>query len=310
MAALKLAVVAMLVALCGEAAGAEPSPPIKVLIIDGFSNHDWAHTTALIRGILDATGRFQVDVATCPAKSTDPAFAAFRPRFNQYDVVLVNCNSLGNGGQWPGPVRSDFVSFVRDGGGVFIFHSANNSFADWPEYDRIIGLGWRGKNAGTALAIDKDGAVRRIPPGEGQGTSHGARTDRVVHRLGDHPIHAGLPRNWMTAAIEVYTYARGPAENVDVLSWAEDPGAKSRWPIEWTVSYGKGRVYNSTFGHVWRGESDPPGMRCAGFQTILVRALQWLARRPVDFPVPSDFPGESRAVLRALPGSKAEARPN
>ena len=86
----------------------------------------------------------------------------------------------------------------------------------------------------------------------------------MVHRMGDHPIHAGLPRAWMAAKIEVYTYARGPAEDLRVLSWAEDPATQTRWPIEWTVDYGKGRVYNSTFGHVWRDESNPPGMQCAG----------------------------------------------
>ncbi len=284
---------------CGLAQAAA-EPPIRVLIVDGFSNHDWAHTTALVRTVLQPTKRFHVDVATCPAKSTDPAFATFRPRLAGYDVVLLNCNSLGSGGQWPAELREDFVTFVRDGGGVFVFHSANNAFAGWAEYDRIIGLGWRGKDAGTAITIGPDGDILRIPPGAGAGTSHGARTDRVVHRLGDHPIHAGLPRSWMAAMIEVYTHARGPAEDLTVLSWAEDPATKTRWPIEWTVSYGKGRVYNSTFGHVWRSEADPPGMRCAGFQTILVRALQWLAERPADFPVPPDFPGDTQAVLRPL----------
>jgi type 1 glutamine amidotransferase len=283
---------------------AEAEPPIRVLIVDGFSNHDWARTTALVREVLEPTNRFQVDVATCPAKSTDPAFAMFRPRLSDYEVVLLNCNSLGSGGQWPAELREDFGKFVRDGGGVFVFHSANNAFAGWAEYDRIIGLGWRGKDAGTAITIGPGGDMVRIPPGEGAGTSHGARTDRVVHRLGDHPIHAGLPRSWMAAMIEVYTHARGPAENLDVLSWAEDPATKTRWPIEWTVSYGKGRVYNSTFGHVWRGEADPPGMRCAGFQTILVRALQWLANRPADFLVPSDFPSDTQKVLRPLKDAK------
>lgn len=282
-------------------ARAETNPPIKVLIVDGFSNHDWQRTTAFVRGILEPTGRFAVTVATCPARMDDPAFTFFRPRFADHDVVLLNCNSLGNGGQWPGAVREDFVDYVREGGGVYILHSANNSFPGWADYDRIIGLGWRGKDMGRAIRIEADESLHFIPPGEGSGTGHGPRTDRVVHRLGDHPIHTGLPRAWMAAMIEVYTFARGPAENVAVLSWAEDPATHVRWPIEWTVEFGKGRAYNSTFGHIWRDEKDPPDARCAGFQTILVRALQWLARRPADFPIPADFPDAMKPVLRDLP---------
>ena len=126
--------------VCRAAGSVKSNTPIRVLIVDGFSNHDWAHTTKLIRGILEKTGRFSVDVATCPATANDPAFATFRPQFSRYDVIIQNCNNLGNKGEWPVAMRQDFVKFVRKGGGVYIFHSANNSFADWDEYNQIIGL--------------------------------------------------------------------------------------------------------------------------------------------------------------------------
>ncbi|MCB1129070.1 MAG: ThuA domain-containing protein, partial [Verrucomicrobiae bacterium] len=205
------------------------------------------------------------------------------------------------GSSWPAGAREAFERFVTNGGGVFILHSANNAFRDWPAYDRFIGLGWRSKDQGWALGVRPDGTLHRIPPGEGGGTSHGARTNRLIHRLGNHPIHEGLPREWMTPEIEVYTHARGPAEGLTVLSWTTDPETGTGWPIEWVVSAGKGRVYNSTFGHVWRDEPNPSNLRCAGFQTLMVRALQWLAKRPVTLPVPDDFPGREAPVLRPLP---------
>jgi|SRR6516162_613165 len=37
---------------------------IRVLIVDGFSNHDWKQTTVLLRGILKAAGGFEVSVST------------------------------------------------------------------------------------------------------------------------------------------------------------------------------------------------------------------------------------------------------
>ena len=283
----------------GSLEAASASPRIRVLIVDGFSNHDWQRTTGELRGILEPTGLFEIAVSTAPSRTNDAAYAVWRPGFGDYDVVIQTCNDIGgNGPSWPAPAREAFERFVRGGGGVFIFHSGNNAFASWEAYNTIIGLGWRKKDYGWALRVRPDESIERIPPGEGAGTSHGARTDRVIHRLGDHPIHTGLPRRWKTPLIEVYTYARGPAQDLTVLSWAGDPGTQERWPMEWVVEYGRGRAYSSTFGHVWRGETDPVDMRCAGFQTILVRALQWLARHPVTYPMPPDFPGEDATVLR------------
>src|SRR4029077_12566846 len=207
------------------------------------------------------------------------------PELKKFDVVIQTSSDLfGKGPIWCAPARDAFERFVREGGGVLVLHSGNNAFADWDAYNKIIGLGWRKKDYGYALRVGADESIERIPPGQGAGSNHGPRSDRVIHRIGDHPIHAGLPRTWMTPMIEVYTHARGPAENLTVLSWAEDAKTQEHWPIEWVVQYGEGRIYNSPFGHVWRDETDPVGMRCAGFQTIFVRALQWVAKRPVTFP--------------------------
>jgi hypothetical protein len=286
----------LVLVFAGRLAGAEPQ--IRVLIVDGYSNHDWRLTTELIRGIVEPTGLFAVSVSTAPATNDAAGWDAWRPKFSDYDVVIQTCNDLGGGPSWPRVVQEDFESFVRNGGGVYVWHAGNNAFAGWPAYNEMIGLGWRKKDFGWALSIDPGGKIVRIPAGEGRDTGHGTRLDTVVQRLGDHAIHAGLPRAWKTPDIEVYYYARGPAQNLEVLSYGYDPETKTNWPLEWTVAYGQGRVYTSTFGHVWKGDTQPDRMRCAGVQTIVVRALQWLAGRPVTFPVPADFPSADRVSVR------------
>jgi hypothetical protein len=273
-------------------------PPVRVLIVDGYSNHDWRLTTGLIRGILEQAGGFKVGVSTAPPTKDAPGWDGWRPRFADHEVVIQTCNDLGGGPAWPRAVQEDFEAFVQAGGGVYVWHAGNNAFADWPAYNEMIGLGWRKKDFGAALAVDSDGRTVRIPKGDGQDTGHGARVDTVVHRVGDHPIHAGLPRAWLTPDIEVYHHARGPAQDLEVLSWGLDPETRMNWPLEWTVRYGRGRVYTSTFGHVWKGDTQPARMRCAGLQTVMVRALQWLAGRLVDFPVPPDFPTAERVSVR------------
>jgi hypothetical protein len=52
---------------------------IRVLIVDGFSNHDWSQTTALLRGILARNSLFQVAVSTAPGNTDDTAWGAWRP---------------------------------------------------------------------------------------------------------------------------------------------------------------------------------------------------------------------------------------
>jgi type 1 glutamine amidotransferase len=276
-------------------------PITRVLIVDGFSNHDWRQTTELIRDILESNrAGFRVDVSTAPQTTNAADWAAWRPKFSDYDVVIQNCNDYGQHISWPEPVKKDFVNFVQNGGGVYIFHSAENAFTGWKEYEQMVGLCWRHADYGTAIHVNDDGSLVRIPPGTGSGTGHGPRGNVLVTRRGDDPIHAGLPRQWLSPDMEVYYYARGPAENVDVLAYARDskPGLGLLWPVEWTTTYGSGRVYVSTYGHVWRGDVQPASMRCAAVQTIIPRAVLWLGYRDINIPVPPDFPGTNAVSVR------------
>ena len=273
---------------------------IRVLITDGCSNHDWQLTTRAIRAILEPTGLFEVSVSTAPPAAAAPGWDTWRPKFSDYDVVIQHYNDINGGAPWPAGVQAAFEDFVRAGGGVYVWHAGNNAFPDWPAYGRIIGLGWRKKDQGDALQVGDDGTIVRIPSGEGANTGHGKRFDALVVRLGDHPIHAGLPRRWRAADIEVYHHPRGAAENVEVLSYANDlVRTRLNWPVEWTVTFGAGRVYTSTLGHVWKGDVQPVTVRDAGVQTLLIRALQWLAQRPVTYLVPPDFPTEGATSIRA-----------
>ncbi|HUX44396.1 MAG TPA: ThuA domain-containing protein [Terracidiphilus sp.] len=295
-------------------AGLSPAFPkahggkIRVLIVDGFSNHDWRQTTLLLRRILDEAGGFDVSVSTMPSMGS-AEWAKWRPEFAAYDVVIQTCNDNGGNGElagvkelpeWPEAVKKEFVEYVRNGGGVYIYHAAENAFVGWKAYEQMVGLSWRRADYGTAIRLTKDGKLVRIPPGVGHGTEHGPRGDVLVRRLGNDAIHKGMPRAWMSPGLEVYVYARGPAKHVHVLAYAQDdvPGLGMLWPVEWTTAFGKGRVYISTYGHVWDGDEQPASMRDSAVQTIIPRALEWLARRPVTFPVPADFPGPDAVSVR------------
>lgn len=294
---MRLLVLFLLLCFPGLAEGAT-----KVLIVDGFSNHDWKRTTANLVQLLNHKGGYDVEVSTFPVAGTKEEQEKWCPEFSRYDVLIQNSNGGPSGGiAWPEEARRNLEKYIAGGGGMMAFHSANNAFREWKEYNRMIGLAWRDAAFGTALVISPQGEIVRIPPGEGRGTSHGERIDALVTRLADHPITRGLPRQWRAADIEVYSYARGPAENVTVVSYAKEPVTGLNFPIEWTVSYGRGRVYTSTLGHVWTGESNLKGVQCAGFQTLFFRALDWLSGKRPDSSVPADFPTIEKTSLRKIP---------
>ncbi|MDB4384500.1 ThuA domain-containing protein [Opitutaceae bacterium] len=281
-------------------AAAAARADINVLILDGFSNHSVEKTTQKIQDILASDPRFIVSLSTMPAFDSEE-WKDWHPKFADYDVVVQTCNNIFNKTiSWPDRVKTDFEAFVRNGGGLYIYHSANNAFADWPEYNKMIGMGWRAADYGKAIEI-KDGQIVEIPAGEGGKTFHGPRVDAVFNRFGDHPIHANLPRRWKSADVEIYAYTRGPAENLTVLSYALNPKSGMSFPTEWVVEYGKGRTYTSTYGHYWKNQENPTGVRDVAFQTLMMRAIQWLAKEPVTQTVPANFPTETETSLQDVP---------
>ncbi len=280
------------------AAFAQKKKPVSILIIDGFSNHDWQQTTVLTKAILEESGLFTVDVTTIPADSIERQ--QWKPSFEKYSAIIQNSNNIFQWHlKWPRHAEQQLENFVKKGGGLYILHSANNAFTHWAEYDKMIGLGWRPKTTGYALEIDSNKNIIRIPPGEGAATGHGNRFDAVIKKYTNHAINNDYPTQWKTANMEVYNYPRGAAENVTVLSYTYDSTATHRyWPVEWVVNYGKGRVYNSSMGHLWKGDVYPEAYRCIGFQTTLIRVTEWLATGKVTYPLPSNFPGAEQVSMR------------
>ena len=278
---------------------AQKNRPIPVLIVDGFSNHNWKQTTTVTKWILEKSGLFKVNISTIPSDSAEQA--SWRPEFKNYAVIIQNTNNIQNLLlRWPRHVEKELEEYVKKGGGLYILHSANNAFPHWKEYNKMIGLGWRPNTVGYALEIDSNKNILRIPPGKGKGTGHGDRFNAVIQILNRHPINNNYGDQWQTANTEVYYFPRGPAENLTVLSYAYDStGTHRMWPVEWIVTYGKGRVYNSSMGHLWSGEVYPPAYRCIGYQTTVIRATEWLATGKVTYPVPDNFPTKDSLSLKS-----------
>jgi hypothetical protein len=276
---------------------------LRVLIVDGVNNHDWAAATHAISEILAATALFSVEVSTSPPRGAPPeAWNTWHPDFFRYDVVINNFNGghLEDGIEWPASVQESLRKFVHGGGGLVVYHAANNAFLKWKAYNEMIGLGWRSKSFGPGLAVSDDDKIVIIPKGTGLEPGHPDRMEFQVHvRDTHHPITAGMPRVWMHPSEQLTHGQHGPAEGLTVLTYAHSPVSNRNEPMDWVRRYGRGRVYTTMLGHTWVGESTI-NLDCVGFQTLLARGVQWAATGSVTIPIPADFPGPERISLRKL----------
>jgi type 1 glutamine amidotransferase len=82
------------------------------------------------------------------------------------------------------------------------------------------------------------------------------------------------------------------------LTYAYSKDTGDNEVMDWVVPYGKGRVYVTMLGHLWKGKPDT-AMRCVGFQTMLIRGSEWAATGRVTYPVPENFP--SAAEIKMVP---------
>jgi len=280
--------------------GGKPRP--SVLIVDGMNNHDWPRATSILKKVLEDSHSFAfVHVSTSPpGDAPQAAWDAWRPEFAKYDVVVSNFNGghTAKGAHWPRAVEQSLEDYVRNGGGLVIYHAANNSFPNWPAYNEMIGLGWRPPDFGPSLIVSADERVIEVPKGQGRKPGHGPEHDFVVTTLNtDHPITKGLPKRWLHPNEQLTHGQHGPARNMTVLTYAHSKDTGDNEVMDWVIPYGKGRVYTTMLGHLWKDKPDT-ALRCAGFQTLFIRGVEWAARAHVTYPVPEDFPTETQVRLR------------
>jgi type 1 glutamine amidotransferase len=244
---------------------AADSEPIKVLIITGDHGHNWKESTPFIKDLLTKAG-MTVDVTQTPAKDLTPDHLA------KYDVLFLNYKDTKNGGpdtRWSDANKQVFADAVHGGKGLVVYHHASSAFTSGSRLDQqfgdVIAGGWR-----------KQG-------------NHGKRhVFTVATRKADHPIMKGMPAEFQHANDELYQNSVLPADGVVLATAFSDKtidpkNSGKHEPVVWVVQRGKGRVCENVLGH------DVAAMKSTGFQTLLVRCVEWAATGRVRYPVPDDL---------------------
>lgn len=301
--------------------GPKRKAPIKALIVDGQNNHAvWPKSTIMMKQYLEETGLFQVDVyrtrftwgaeremkylplagvgetTDLENPQHDPDFS---PIFKNYDVVISNFG--WKAANWPENTQKALENYMSSGGGFVSVHAADNSFPDWLEYNKMIGLGgWgdRTEKDGPYVYYNNEGKlIRDSSPGKSgaHGPSH---IFPITLRKKDHPITQGMPEVWLTTKDECYAQLRGPAENLTILATGKDVSGKAptdrHEPMLMVIDYGKGRIFHTALGH------DDFSMESVGFITSFIRGAEWAATGKVTLPIPQDFPTANKSSSRAF----------
>jgi type 1 glutamine amidotransferase len=316
---------------------------LKALIMDGQNNHGvWPKTTAMMKDYLEQTGLFQVDIARTaftwqgPHNDHDPnldeqkrlklleqfpvkagksapvmvsqpkADPDFKPDFSKYDVVISNFGWTA--APLPKETQVALEKYIASGGGLIVVHAADNSFPEWKEFNKMIGLGaWgnRSEKDGPYIYYNNANELVRDTTAGGAG-SHGKQYEFMITiRDQSHPITKGMPQQWMHAQDELYDRLRGPAENIAVLATAYSDeqknaspfsplkGTNRNEPMMLTVKYGNGRIFQTPLGHT------DYSMECVGFIVTLQRAAEWVATGNVSqTSIPKDFPTAEKVSQR------------
>jgi type 1 glutamine amidotransferase len=270
--------------------------PIKTLLITGQNNHNWQVSHVVLKQILENSGRFDVDFVISPEQGKD--MSGFVLDFSPYQLVVLDYN----GDSWPEETNRRFLEYVQNGGGVVIYHAADNAFSKWPEFNRICALGgWEGRNENSGPYVYwKDG---KLVKDSSAGGSHGRQHEYVLNgRDKVHPVVKGLPLKWRHAKDELYDRMRGPGNIRDILYTAysdkETNGSGREEPLVFTVDYGNARIFHTMLGHAGATTEDNIAMQCTGFQVLLLRGAEWAATGKVTQKVPKDFPTETTCSYR------------
>ena len=244
-----------IVLLLSAILAAQSAPKKKQLLAigeqKGYRHEAVSHALATIERLGHESGLWDTTIRTDTEALTKKKLEYNAKNLNDFDAVLF---FTGGELEMDQQQKSDFLSFIHDDGKGFIgVHSATITFTEWPQYGEMIG-----------------GYFDEHPWGT---------FDAPI--LVEDPSFPGM-QQWPSAFVlrdEVYQIKNYSRDKVRVLMRLDPTKLDLKnknvhrtdgdFAVTWAKTYGKGRVFYSTLGHVPENWDDP------SLQRMYSEAIQW-----------------------------------
>jgi uncharacterized protein len=247
----------------GKIRGAQnaPQPAKRLLIIGeekGYRHEAVSHAMATMERLGRESGLWTTTMRTDTEALTRKKLEYNAKNLDDFDAVMFY---TGGELEMNAEQKAALLSFVHDGKGFVGVHSATITFTGWPEYGEMIGGYFDEHPWGTfdAPILVEDPAF----PGMQQWPKSFVWKDEI-YQLKD--FSRGKVRVLM----------RLDASQLDL----NNPRVHRKdrdFAVTWAKSYGKGRVFYSTLGHVEQNWDDPR------MQKMYLEAIKWaMGLTPAD----------------------------
>jgi uncharacterized protein len=220
----------------------------KVLLLSGGKrqHHGYRDQALYLSGTLENTGRFQVTIC-------EDASILETPAMSKYDLLIVNADRRDDEFKFSNDQQEAIFAYVRGGHGYVSIHAADNAAKDWlPTWKDMLG-----------------GVFSHIGLPDGK-----TRKGTFLVKIADtpSPITNGLKDFNLTD--ELY-YQVQMMPDVQPLATVEFQG--TAWPVAWTRTFGKGRVFHTVLGHRDFGPEKDDPLRNPNLGRLIVQGIDWVA---------------------------------
>lgn len=239
-----------LACLTAPPAAAQKKAPdgAKVLLLAGGQrqHHGYREQALYLATALEDTGRYEVTIVEDAAVLETPAMA-------KYDLIVVNADRRDPEFKFTRSQQDALLHWVHAGHGYVSIHAADNAAPDWLP-------AWREMLGGVFSHVGKpDGKTRK-----------GTYAIKIADPR--HPITRGLDD--FEVKDELYYHIQ-MQPGVEPLATTDHDGVA--WPVAWTRTYGKGRVFHTPLGHRDFGPGKEDPLQTPGLKALVIRGVDWVA---------------------------------